>query len=205
MRKNSPSATDSKRPNRMNTDVTGVLAHRLSWFAVQVRSGREAYAAALMETKGLTVFCPTYRHKTVRSTGAKAIIQKALFPGYLFCRIDLNNRMPVLETTFVASIVSVGKAPIEIPPSEIESLQTLIANAPDPQPDPYLSVGQKVRVTEGPLTGVEGAVTRTRDKYRVVVAITLLQRAVSAEVDRCAVLPLDGPTSMPLTASRAAA
>ena len=192
------SSTQSTDPS-----FTG-LSQTHPWFAVHVRPGREAYTGSLMETKDLTVFCPTYRQTAVRSTGRRATIRTALFPGYLFCQIDLNNRLPVLETTWVDSIVSVARAPVPIPDSEIASLQTLIAHAPDPQPDEYLAVGQPVRVIDGPLAGVEGAITRTRDKYRVVVAITLLQRAVSAEVDRGAVLPLNQPPQAVTLQSRRA-
>ena len=114
----------------------------------------------------------------------------ALFPGYLFCRIDMNNRMPVLGTTWVDSIVGTGKVPTPIPEIEIESLRTLIANAAEVLPHEYLNIGQRVKVLSGPLTGLEGIVSDLKNRRRVVVSITLLQRSVAAEIDSCTVEPL---------------
>ncbi len=144
--------------------------------------------ASLLESKGVSVFLPTYLRRDLRA-GRGVRLKAPLFPGYLFCRIDLSDRLPVLETKWVNAIVSRGRVPIAIPESELTSLRKIIAHGVDAQPE-ELAVGQPVRLVDGPLAGVAGVITRTRDRYRIVVGITLLQRAVSAEVDRRAVLPV---------------
>lgn len=163
------------------------------WFALQVRPGRESYIVNLLESKGLTVFCPMFTSQVPTARGARKKTA-ALFPGYLFCRINMNNRMPVLGTTWVGSIVGTGRTPIPVPESEITALRTLVTNAPEILPHEFLDVGQKVRVLSGPLTGLEGIVSDLKNPRRVVVSITLLQRSVAAEIDRFAVEPLAGST-----------
>jgi transcription antitermination factor NusG len=64
-----------------------------------------------------------------------------------------------------------------------------VNHGPNLQPEEY-SVGHRVRIVDGPLAGVEGVIRRTKDTFRITVGITILQRAVSAEVDYTAVLPL---------------
>ncbi len=161
------------------------------WFALQVRSGRESYVANLLESKGLSVFCPTYTSQVATARGARRKTS-ALFSGYLFCRIDMDNRMPVLGTTWVGSIVGTGRTPIPVPEEEVAALETLVANASEILPHEFLDIGQRVRVLSGPLTGLEGIVSDLKNPRRVVVSITLLQRSVAAEIDSHTVEPLAG-------------
>ena len=160
------------------------------WYALQVRAGRESYVANLLETKGITVYCPTITSQSITARGSRRRTA-SLFPGYLFCRINMNNRMPVLGTTWVSSIVGSGRTPVPVPEIEIESLRTLVSNAPEILPHEYLTVGERVRVLSGPLTGLEGIVNDLKSPRRVVVSITLLQRSVAAEIDTDTVAPLE--------------
>ena len=56
-------------------------------------------------------------------------------------------------------------------------------------PWPYLEVGQPVLIERGPLAGLEGILERVKNGLRIVVSVTLLQRAVAAEIDRAWVRP----------------
>ena len=51
-------------------------------------------------------------------------------------------------------------------------------------PWPFLQVGRRVRVECGPLAGTEGIVLEVKSVCRIVVSLTLLQRSVSAEIER---------------------
>jgi transcription antitermination factor NusG len=55
---------------------------------------------------------------------------------------------------------------------------------------PFLQEGQSVLVERGPLKGTEGVVVRMKGAYRLVVSVFLLQRSISAEIDRDSVRPL---------------
>jgi transcription antitermination factor NusG len=50
-------------------------------------------------------------------------------------------------------------------------------------PHPYLKCGDRVRVRVGPLEGAEGILVKVKNRYRVVVSVELLQKAVAVEVD----------------------
>ncbi len=58
------------------------------------------------------------------------------------------------------------------------------------EPHPYLTVGKRVRVSNGPLAGMEGILSRRKGKFRVVISIELVQRAVAVDVDAADVEPL---------------
>jgi transcription antitermination factor NusG len=51
-------------------------------------------------------------------------------------------------------------------------------------PHPYLRVGQRVRITEGPLANVEGIlIERNTGKGLLVLSVNLFQRSVAVEID----------------------
>jgi transcription antitermination factor NusG len=118
--------------------------------------------------------------------------------------MDISNRLPVLETKWVDSIVSNGRVPIPIPEAEIACVNSLVSGGLAPQRHEYVT-GQHVRIIDGPLCGVTGVIVRSKDRYRIVVGISLLQRAVSAEVDGEALVALapasSSRTSLPAAAS----
>jgi transcription antitermination factor NusG len=152
------------------------------WFAVRVRANFEQSVCAALKNKGVEPFLPTYRDRRTWSDRTK-IIEVPLFPGYLFCRTHVEDRLPVLTTPGVKEIVGVGKVPAPIPDYEIHAVKSFIEQELDVKPWPFLRVGQPVTIQRGPLAGVEGIVEEFRGNYRVIVSITLLQRSIAAEVD----------------------
>jgi transcription antitermination factor NusG len=86
--------------------------------------------------------------------------------------------------------VGVGKVPSAIPDQEIESIRTMVRSGLLMKPWPFLEVGQRVLIERGPLAGVEGILEDVKGKFRLVVSISLLQRSVSAEIDRAWVRPI---------------
>lgn len=106
-----------------------------------------------------------------------------LFPGYLFCRFDPLNRLPVLTAPGVIAIVSFGRTLLPVDEQEIEAIRKLVASGFPLYPSPFLRVGQRVRIEEGALAGLEGILMEVRNRHRVVASISLLQRSVGVEID----------------------
>jgi hypothetical protein len=82
----------------------------LPWFAVRTRSNFEKVAAIALENKGMTPYLPTYRNRR-RWSDRVVVADTPLFQGYVFCRFDPLNRLPVLTTTGVISIVAAARSP----------------------------------------------------------------------------------------------
>ena len=154
----------------------------LPWFALHVRSRREAFVANHLEGQGFECFLPLYQSKRRWSDRVKEV-EQPLFPGYLFCRLDLNNRGPVLMTPSVQQIVGVGRTPIPVEEREMESIRLALSSGLPSQPWPYMHVGERVRVNYGSLVNLEGILVNFKGSNRVVLSVTLLQRSVAMEVD----------------------
>lgn len=165
------------------------------WFALLVRNRFEKIAALSLAGKGYSVFLPLVKSQR-RWSDRESLLDVPLFPGYLFCRLDPQNRLPVLTTHGVLQIVGCGKVPAPVSETEIESLQRIVSSPLGYSPCSYLTAGQAIRLTRGPLAGLDGIFVKTQKQCRLVVSVSLLQRSVAVEVDMDAVETV-GPSRKP--------
>jgi transcription antitermination factor NusG len=164
----------------------------LPWYAVYVRSNFERIVYRNLLDKGYDLFLPTYHSQRRWSDRVKAL-ELPLFPGYLFCRLDPQNRLPVLTAPGVVQVVGNGKSPLPIPDEEIAAIHTVLKSKLPCVPWTSTSPGRRVVIQEGPLMGVQGVLIEARGPYRIAVSITMLQRSVAVEVDASWVKPIQPP------------
>lgn len=161
----------------------GVRNQQWPWFAIMAKSGREKSAVLLLENVGYECYLPATKLMRQWSDRVKEV-EVPLFPGYLFCRMNPHNRLPVLMTPGVIQIVGVGKTPIPVAEQEIAAIQRVGKNGISIMPWPYLQVGQIARIENGPLRGLTGIVVRIKSGLKLVLSVNLLQRSVAVEIDR---------------------
>ena len=160
------------------------------WYAVRVQGKFEKVASVILREKGFEEFLPLYRAKRQWSDRVKQL-DLPLFPGYLFCRIDIAaGLLPVVTTPGVLGLVSAEKYPLEVSNLEIQAVQSVVSSGLAVMPWPGLVAGSPVIIERGPLAGVEGVVLDAGKKYRLIVSVPMLQRAVAVEIEREWVRPL---------------
>jgi transcription antitermination factor NusG len=167
----------------------------LQWFAVRVKSNYEKVVSATLRGKGFEEFVPMYRARRRWSDRAK-MIDLPLFPGYLFCRLDLNKRLSLLTTPGFLYLVGKGKTPEPVDENEVMAIQTVVHSGVPALPWPSVILGQKVRLEHGPLRGIEGVVAKIADQHRIYVNATLLHRSVCVQVDPDWITTVGGPSSI---------
>ncbi len=160
-----------------------------NWFAVQVKARKERFTASLLIGKGYETLLPTYRSQRRWSSQQKEVCAP-LFPGYVFCRFDAVKRLPILVTPGVMAVVGRGRVPLPVQDSEILAIKTLVSSGLPVEPWPYLEVGQRVRIEDAALSGLEGILIGFKGARRIIVSISLLRRSVSLEIERARVSPI---------------
>jgi transcription antitermination factor NusG len=165
---------------------------KVQWFALRVRSRHEKSTAVALEHKGIEQLLPLYRARRLWSDRA-CDIDLPLFPGYVFCRFDSKLRVPIVTTPGVIDIVRIGKDPQPVDPAEIAALRLAVSSGQLLRPWPFLRVGQRVVIGEGPLRTVQGMLVQEKGEAQLVLSITLLQRSVAVTVDRSWVRPSSSP------------
>jgi transcription antitermination factor NusG len=160
------------------------------WYALRVKPRAEKCVAAMARNKGFEEFLPLYRCRRRWSDRVK-VVEVPLFPGYLFCRLNPQQRFPLLTIPGALHFVGLGRIPVPIDDVEIQAIQTLVESGVQAEPWPFLDAGQRVRLEYGPLAGMEGLFVEIRKQHRIVVSVSLLRRSVAVEIDQEWVTPLD--------------
>jgi transcription antitermination factor NusG len=171
------------------TTIDNSRAAKYPWFALQVRSRHESCVADYLNGQGYEWFLPLYKSRKRWSDRIKEV-ESPLFPGYLFCRFNQHDRLPILKTPGVIQIVGFNRVPAVVEESEISALQTLMVSGAPNHPCPFLELGDKARIESGPLRGLEGILTDFKGHHRLVLSVTLLQRSVAVEIDSALVTPV---------------
>ncbi|PYU28949.1 MAG: hypothetical protein DMG32_01440 [Acidobacteria bacterium] len=159
------------------------------WYALRVRSRHEKIVAAHLRAKNHEWFLPLYRCRHRWSDRIKEI-EAPFFPGYVFCRLNLLNRLPILMIPGVVMIVGRGGTPVPVDEAEIALLQAALKSGVPAEPWPFLQIGQRVRIENGALCGLEGLLLDFRGHHRLVLSITVLKRSVAVQVDKAWVRPV---------------
>jgi len=163
---------------------------RNRWFALRVKPRFEKTVATIARNKGYEEFLPLYQCRRRWSDRFQSV-ELPLFPGYLFCQLNPEFRLPLLTIPGALHFIGIGRIPAPIEDEEIAALQAAMRCGLWAEPWPFLNVGQRVRLEEGPLAGLEGLLIEVRKKQRLIVSVTLLKRSVAVEIERDWVRPLD--------------
>ncbi|MBV9302330.1 MAG: UpxY family transcription antiterminator [Acidobacteriaceae bacterium] len=153
------------------------------WYALTVKPGHDRAVSEQLCAKSLESYLPLYTSHRRWSDRVKTL-ELPLFRGYVFCRFTFEDRRKVLSIPSVVSVVGFGGIPCPVGDEEIELIKSLVGSGLPIMPWPVLRVGQRVRVSEGPLCDLEGILIREKGAYRVVVNLDIFQRAVAVEIDR---------------------
>ena len=152
------------------------------WFAIWTRSRAEKVVQDQLQRKDIEVFLPTVR-RVSRWKDRKKEIDWPLFPGYCFARFDVRDSLSVLKCVGVAQIIMFDGKPAPIPDDEIAAIQRLVSTELRYDPIPFIKEGDLVEVMHGPLRGVVGRLIRKGPQTKLVLSITMINRAVAVTFD----------------------
>jgi transcription antitermination factor NusG len=152
------------------------------WYAAYTCAQHEKRVAAELGMREVEHFLPLY--SSVRRWKDRRVqLELPLFPGYVFVRLALRDRLRVVQIPSVVRLVGFNGLPTALPDEEMEILRTGICQSLRAEPHPFLTVGRRVRIIRGPFAGLEGVVKRKKSGMRVVVSLELIQRSVAVDVE----------------------
>jgi transcription antitermination factor NusG len=154
----------------------------LRWYAAYSCANHERSVAEQLGQRSVEHFLPLY--ECVRQwKDRRTRLQLPLFPGYVFVRLALRDRLRVLQIPSVVRLVGFGGLPTALPDEDMKALRNGLARQLRAEPHPYLTAGRRVRIKHGPLQGLEGLLVRKKGKFRVVLSIELILRSIAVELD----------------------
>jgi transcription antitermination factor NusG len=161
---------------------TPIAADPGSWYALSTLPKNEKSVARSLESRGYEVFLPTYEVTRIWKNRQRMTLQLPLFIGYVFTRLKLNERFRALGIVGTLRFVGNSQGPLPIPAPEIDFLRSRYCSEHF-KPFPDLVVGQRVRITRGPMRGVEGMLVRKDSDLRFVLTLELINQHIAAVVD----------------------
>lgn len=157
------------------------------WHVLHTKSRREKKLAHLCAKLGLRHYLPLQK-KTSGRRGRRRIVDMPLFPGYLFCCMDRAEYRRLLLTGHIANKLNVFDQEALL--KDLRNINAACERNAMLKPDSVVKRGQRVRIVDGPLDGLEGVVRRHKDQYRLVLTLDCIQQAVACEIDIRMVSPL---------------
>lgn len=161
---------------------------RPQWFAVYTKSRFEQKVEERLQDRAFDCFLPRVKVWS-RRRDRRLKIDVPAFPGYLFVRTSLmsDRFYDLITVPGLVRLVSVNGRPVPVPDEDLTSIRLLMSRRVDLRPHPFVR-GDKVEVVAGPLKGARGIIQKIRAKrQRLIVALDLLHRAVSVELEDLAV------------------
>jgi transcription antitermination factor NusG len=169
---------------------TGTGDANTLWYAAYTSARHEKRVAEHLQQREVECFLPLY--ETVRRwNNGRHKVQMPLFPGYVFVRMNLRDKLRVLQVPGLVHLVSFQGAPAVLPENEIVKLRDALGVGLAAQPYRYLTVGTRVEVCRGPLQGMRGILLRHQGQFRVVISVDSIMRSIVVEVDASEVMAID--------------
>lgn len=154
----------------------------MNWYVIYTKRGQEDRALTNLERQGFVCYLPMLRRQKV-ARGAVGIIQEPLFPRYLFVQLDPSEDNSgwgtVRSTRGVTRLLMFGNAPATVDISLIEALRVREEAAADV---PLFIEGERVKITAGAFSGIEGVYLMADGESRALVLVELLQKAARLPV-----------------------
>jgi transcription antitermination factor NusG len=152
-----------------------------AWLAAYTTPRHEKSVVRHLEVRDVEYFLPLYKAERRWRNGCKVEVEFPVFPNYVFVHVDQRMSRRVLDAPGVLAFAGSGRLPVSVPDSEIEWLRNELPLRRF-EPHPYLVIGSRVRIKSGPLTGMNGVLTRKKSGLRVVLSIDLIRQSVAVEV-----------------------
>jgi transcription antitermination factor NusG len=174
-----------------------VKTSKSDWYVLRTTYGRERKAHEyITQNKGIS-FCPTTRI-VKEINGKRKEVEVSLIPNLLFAYgtekeiqqyVYDNANLPFLRYYYhqVLNGAKVVRRPLIIPDTDMESFRIICQQGEcdiivQTTEVAKFKTGQRVRVTSGPFTGVEGRVARFMGQQRVGIVINGLLTVATAYV-----------------------
>jgi transcriptional antiterminator RfaH len=155
-----------------------------TWIAASTHHFKEAVAIENLARQGYRAYCPMIRRKTRHARRLREVI-RPLFPGYVFVQLDLAREQwrPILSTIGVRALIRFGDTFGVVPEAFLNEIRGREQGGVLPMTRHTFEPGKKVRMCDGPFSGLLATVLAASESDRLLVLMDLLNRSVRVRVN----------------------
>lgn len=157
------------------------------WYAAQTRATYECIAVLNLQDQGFQCFLPMIE-KTIRHARRSTIARRALFPGYVFTKLDLTRDRwrSINGTRGVMRLIMAENRPQPVPEGVVEHMQAQLDARGLYQLGDGLTMGARVEIISGPLAQNFGEIVALDDRGRARVLLDILNGKIAVRLQRAA-------------------
>ena len=159
------------------------------WYALCIRERFRGQCENYLKIHSYDVFSPT-KAEVRQWSDRRKVAHVPLFPGYLFCRFECKESMPIWRAPGVIDIINSGGRLLEVAEDQIDNIKRCVEASISMDVVSELVSGRKVQVIAGPLAGVCGVLAFVKQQLRVALEITMMNRTVLVEVHASHLVPI---------------
>jgi len=164
-----------------------------NWYVIHTYSGYEDQVAETlkerieslgMQNKVFNVIVPKEKKIEIRG-GKRKIVEKRIFPGYVMVDMIVTDDSwyVVRNTPNVTGFIGFGTYPTPISKEEIRIIQKKMG-IEEPKYKIDLNIGENVKITDGPLTGLEGVIDEIdQERGKIKVLVSMFGRETPVNLD----------------------
>lgn len=150
------------------------------WWCLHTKPRQEKATARELRKGGLTFYLPQAVKEDRTPQGRKIRSVIPLFSSYLFLLGDLQDRLAALQGNRLVTVLEVSdQKRLEL---DLRQIHRMLSSGLPVQPEPTVPVGAKVKITTGPLTGIEGTVIRRGNRDQFVAVVQFLGRGAKVDL-----------------------
>jgi len=150
------------------------------WFVAHTRPRCEKKLARFCEREGLAATLPCY-HVAHKYRGKTVVFKKPLFPGYVFLQISTEERGTVQRSDYLANLLEVSDQEQFV--RQIEDVLRALETDFEIRLAPSIGEGTRVKITNGPLRGIEGWVERRYGMNTVLLRLDFIGQAAAVKLE----------------------
>ncbi|WP_447980682.1 transcription termination/antitermination NusG family protein [Candidatus Nitrospira bockiana] len=169
--------------NRENTDDA------VKWFAISTERRYEKIVRDALASRGIDQVLPIIR-RTCFWKGREKDLEVPLFPGFCFARLRQDEKTQVLQLPGVVGLVTADEGEDSTVDEELEALKRINHQCGRYELFVPGAGGLLVEAVRGPLQGIRGRLVRQAQEHLLVLALTLIGKAIAARIDPAHVKPV---------------
>ena len=182
-----PAAAPAASPAKSQEGHRWYIVHTYSGFENKVKETLQQRVDAMGMSKDIgEILIPSEDVVEVRE-GRKRKSTRKFFPGYLLVKMNMSDAAwhVVKDTPKVTGFVGTGALPVPLQDAEVERIvKQIVIAAEKPKPKLEYSVGESVRIVDGPFSNFTGQVEEVnQDRLTLKVMVTIFGRATPVELE----------------------
>jgi transcriptional antiterminator RfaH len=152
----------------------------ICWLVCHTKPRCEKKFAGLLSAGGVEHYLPLMESVHDYGAGGKKRYLKPLFPGYVFVHVPLVQKNLLYEQQLIVRTLPVENERIFL--QQIDQVKRLLASGIALTLKPLFTKGRAVRVSSGPLWGLEGIVHELAEMSEVIIKVDVLQEGLLVKV-----------------------